>query len=244
MLVSYDLSHDDKENFVFVREVYDTGSFKLLETKKAVVPRDQWTPEAGRNVYFSRNARFSEDGQTIYDEDTGDDLGLRFPRAFDGEEYVINGDHVAKRKKPDWPAPVKEFMAKNPNFSSVWSTSSPERVLLVDLKYRQVTETIQDPKSGEVRPTGRTYPGNSFTTGQVVYYDAMVGGRLKQFIVKELAGDKPRVLAITPDGRTAYFEKLNDQGQWEHYAIDLLSGKAVKLELFNSTHVRCIFADR
>lgn len=251
LFVSYEVSNleSDKESFVYVREVYDTESFKLLETKKAVVPRAQWTPAAGRPVYFSASARFSEDGQTIYDDDVGW-LGVpQRPRLDITEEYVINGDHVTKRKKPDWPLPVREFMARNPDIPPIWATPLRDRVVLVDLKYDRVMGTMRDTKTGQVRPTGKTFLGEAVTTGEVVYYDARAGGRLKRFTVKEVAGYEPRVLCVTPDGRTAYLQKLiyrrrGENWQWEHYAIDLLSGKAIKLKLFNSAHVQCIFADR
>lgn len=238
LLISYDLSSSHENSFVFIQEVYDTRSFKLLETKQAVIPQEKWTPEAGREVYFSEKARFCEDGRAICDEISD------FPQAFGGYEYVIAEERVRKRKKPDWPLEVKKLMAKDPVFQPIWSNALPARVLLLDIKYHEIVEQIQASQTGKKQATGREFQGRPFTTGHFVYYDAMAGVKLKEFTVKDLAGDNPKVLCVTPDGRTAYYVKMNDQRQWELFAIDLFHlGKVVKIELFDVIPVKCIFAN-
>jgi hypothetical protein len=238
LFVSYDFSQNDKDNYVFVREAYDTQSFKLLETKRAVIQRNQRTPDAGRGFKFSAQARFSEDGQTIFDED----VGSSYPQAFGGEEYMITGEQVSKRKKPDWPVAVKEFKAKNAGYSPVWSLASPARVILLDLKHHEVVIEIRDSQTGKYSP--KKVNGDPFTTGRIVFYDAASGGRLRELTMKDLAGDNPNILCLTPDGRIAYFQKSNAEKQWEHYAVDSVLGKALKIELFNAMQVQCVFSDR
>jgi hypothetical protein len=239
LYVGYGVSHDDRDNYVLVREVYDTRNFKLLETEQAVIPWNQPIADTRRDLKFSRKARFSDDGRTILDEE---ETGSVIVQAFGGEEYVITGKQVRKRQKPDWPIAVKEYQIKNPGFSPVWSSVSPARVLLLDVKYHEEIARIRDYQTGEYRVS--KINGAPFTTGQLAYYDATAGGKLREFTIKELAGDHPRVPCVTPDGRTAYMAKTNDQKDQELYATDLLSGKAVKIELFDVPPVKCIFSDR
>jgi hypothetical protein len=239
LFVSYGVSQNESDNNVLVREVYDTRNFKLLETKQAIIPWNRPIADARRDLKFSRKARFSDNGKTILDEE---ETGSAVVQAFGGEEYIITGKQVRKGRKPDWPIAVKEFKSKNPGFSPVWSSASPARVLLLDIKYHEAISRIRDYQTGEYRVS--KINGDPFTTGQVAYYDAKAGDKLREFKINELAGDRPRVVAVTPDGRTAYLAKTNDQKDQELYAVDLPLGKAIKIELFGVLPEKCIFSDR
>jgi hypothetical protein len=241
LFISYDLSHTDEKNFVFVREVYDTQSFKLLETKKAVVPRDQYTPEAGLGIRFSDKAWISEDGETIYDIPYGS-ISAR-PPAFGGSEYIITSRSITERRRPDWPTSVEDFRAKNPDFDVSWSSRSPARVVLIKTTDREYTYWERDRETGDLRPT-QSKTTTKYTNGHLAYYDETTGGRVRELQIQQLAGFMPYVPAVIPDGRIAYFAKMTEKSQSELYAVDLSHEKAVKIEFFGKTPGRCIFADR
>jgi hypothetical protein len=132
-------------------------------------------------------------------------------------------------------------MAKNQNFTPVWSNRSPARVLFFEVKHYTTIEQLKD-ETGKFRPT--PVPRRSFAANRISYYDVAAGGQVREFTIKELAGSDPRVLCVTPDGRIAYLVKMNDKEERELYAVDLLLGNAVKIELFGMEPLRCIFSDR
>lgn len=241
LFVSYDLSNFDENNFVFVQEVYDTSSLDILETKQAHVARDKWDPEAGRDIYFSDQARFSEDGRKIYDV-VGSGRDLEVP--LQGYDLVIMDGQV-KRNAAEWPLDIKEFVSKNPGFKLLWSGGDPPSALLAKTQGAKVEPRSMQPvpKPGTLSSLWKRLRG--YATGLFVFYDPSNAKPLSnRFSAKELAGFNPTVLAMTPNGTAAYFAKTNERGKRELYRLDLENGgRYRRIKLFNIAPQTCIFSD-
>lgn len=99
LLVSYEVNDpkakNNAENFVFLREVYDTKSFQRVEQQRYEVPREPYDPKAIARVHFSNEARFAADGQTI----------------IDGLYEIVNGQ-VYRRQPPSLPKEVRQYLKR------------------------------------------------------------------------------------------------------------------------------------
>jgi hypothetical protein len=229
LLVGYE-APSQGENWVFVRETYDTRSFKRMDSKRQAVPRDPYDPIAVAKARFSDKAYFAPDGETIYDE-----------------EYAIKGELVAPRPKRSLPAEVERFVKENPNFSRyspIWLDESGRRILVWEMEYR---ERIRKHFDGSTGKTTEEKYSTEYATGRFAIYDALAGKKLRELRIKELEGDTPKLISITPDGRLMYFSKWVDEQYGELYAVDLMKEvPPVQLQLFglDSYHAQCFFADR
>jgi hypothetical protein len=86
-------------------------------------------------------------------------------------------------------------------------------------------------------------PHQQYATGQFALYDTLVRPKVREFYLKELVGDYPRIFGIWPNGRGFFFAK----GAEELYAVKVDDDiKPIRLELhgLQPRLSECIFADR
>jgi hypothetical protein len=174
------------------------------------------SPEAILKVKLSQKARFAPDGKTIINTTDAS-----------SEEYEIVGDQVSRRVRAPWPKDVLEYRNTHVDFFTEQVDELNPRFLLWELKQNQEV-------NGRYR--------QRYATGRFAFYDPQSRPQLKEFVIKELEGDNPKIVAITPDRGKMYFavgEKL--------YALNLTRGiPPVNINMggLSGLDMKCIFADR
>jgi|GEM_PF-6713683 len=236
LLLSYSESRDEvPKKHVFILETYDTRSFQLLSRKSREVLEEKLGHrttadyiKAAQGLYFSENAHFGPDGETIYDEG-----------------YQIIGDQAIKQVPPILPPEIEKFSAQHPCwphscFLLRWIDERRRRILLWELVYQERTRPIYDGSTGRSWEERYRVP---YATGRFALYDALARPRLSEFQIKALEGENPRLISFTPDGRVMYWAK----GNKELYAVTLTPNpRPVRIEIhgLRAHDAWCIFADR
>jgi hypothetical protein len=220
---------------IFTLETYDARSFKLLSKKSREVPEEELGNKtvgdyikAAQGAYFSENARFGPDGETIYDEG-----------------YQIVGDRVVNQVQRPLPAEVERFNTAHPCVSGscfLLQRVDEEggRMLFWERAYQERVRPIYDGSTGK---SWEEQYRVLYATGRFALYDALASPKLREFKFKELEGDDPKVIGFTPDGQVMYWAK----GTKELYAVNLTGDpKPVRIEVFGlyAQSAWCVFADR
>jgi len=223
LLISYEVVSDDDKHWVFVKEVFDTKSLERVELKRERVAREPYDPEALAKAHFSAKARFAADGKTIIDEAPPKAVG----RVLMEGEYEIADGKVQARLLPPWPDEVGKYLKEHPGFQPHRLDEAGRRYLLWELKQNQDF-------AGKYR--------HRYSTGRFALYDGLAAKKVREFSVKELEGDFPNIVAISPDGDVMYFAVGNDK----LYAVNFRDMTPVRIELsgMSALHVQCLFADR
>jgi len=245
LFVAYDLSDPDRKDFLFVRETYDTATLKLLGTKEETIARSNWTLEAGRDVYFSEKARFSDDGKTIYDELT---IGSDYLSGLSGPMLAISDGKVS-RVPVSLPMEVTDFVAGNPEFKILWCDVPHASAVLAKteiMSHRQgpANSSVRLVQGLPVRVDADSKRLSAYGDGQFAVYDGMADSKLKRVRIEGLAGFDPAIVAVEPDRDVAYFTKTNKDGHRELFLVGLAETKQpVQVQLFGIRPKACIFSD-
>jgi len=156
--------------------------------------------------------------------------GLDLTSIYEGE--IQTGEQYARSFEPSrdfqLPLEVRRLVEKSPSTLSVVPfNKGTKKVVLWERTMREVVHRYK----GKEQPIEEKQQ-REYSTGRFLVYDQL-----------RLAGDYPKVVTVSPEGRTLYFALGNDR----LYAIDLVSGKRpVQIETLgiDVMFAVCIFADR
>jgi hypothetical protein len=217
------LTPDSQRLLVSYEVVPDEGKHwvfmkEVFDTKgleRVVLKREQVAREPFDPQALAK-ARFSEKARFAADGKTILD-----------EEYEIVNGQVRHREWPPASEELLVYLKEHPKFHLERLDEAGRRILMWEL-------ICEENFAGRYR--------TRYATGRFALYDALAVKKLREFSVKELEGDYPKIVAISPNSQMMYFAVGNDR----LYAVKLTDMTPVGITLsgLSAQDVQCVFADR
>lgn len=253
LLVSYDLSTQDEQNFSYIQETFDTTTFRQVgESKRIKIPRNEWRMESGRTVYFSENARYSQDGN-IYDTTlpnfgvrtlpTYCDLVIRDNQAryFQMNKSLlttlsIQGYEVKDRRQAScdpasatlWKA-VKLIVSKPMEASAGRApATSASPVPIVSNRGEMKAKVISKQHDPIANESSLYAPSDSFSFFLTIGANPHPSERPYYLNVRKPGEFNPCLMTVATDRKTAYFVNTDKKGDYTLYIFDLTTGEQIE----------------
>jgi hypothetical protein len=241
--------------------VLELPTFKLIGRMDLmngdIVPRMLLTPD-GERLLVSYEATTYESGSRDF---------VFFREVYDTRTFkrLEQKRYEVPREPSDPKAMAKARFSKEARFAADGKTIIDGEYEILDDQVTPHHQSVRLPKEVDdllKRVKGRPYftwerldeagqrvllwekqDGRDRATGRVVLYDALAQPKTREFYLKELAVEDPKIFGIWPNGRGFFFAK----GREELYAVKVDKDvKPIRLELHGLQPYlsECIFADR